>query len=55
MCSILCFAVCVHGNRSEASNSLNFITNLYSMDKFNIASMSFMTSTIDELFHTHAL
>ena len=35
------------GSRSEASNSLNFITNLYSMDKYNIVDLFFTNTIID--------
>ena len=47
-CVKLCALLCLRGSRSEASNSLNFITNLYSMDKYNIVDL-FFTSTIIEV------
>ena len=46
-CVKLCALLCLCGSRSEASNSLNFITNLYSMDKYNIVDLFFMNTIID--------
>ena len=46
-CVKLCALLCLRGSRSEASNSLNFITNVYSMDKYNIVDLSFTNTIID--------
>ena len=46
-CVKLCALLYLRGSRSEASNSLNFITNLYSLDKFNIVDISFMNRIKD--------
>ena len=46
-CVELCALLCLCGSRSEASNSLNFITNLYSMDKYNIVDLFFTITIID--------
>ena len=46
-CVKLCALLCLRGSRSEASNSLNFITTLYSMDKYNIVDLSFTNTIID--------
>ena len=43
----MCALLCLRGSRSEASNSLNFITNVYSMDKYNIVGLSFTNTIID--------
>ena len=43
----MCALLCLRGSRSEASNSLNFITNLYSMDKYNIFDPFFTNTIID--------
>ena len=45
-CVKLCALLCLRGSRSEASNSLDFITTLYSMDKYNIVDLSFTNTTI---------
>ena len=46
-CVQLCALLCLHGSRYEASNSLNFITNLYSLDKCKISNVSFMSNIIN--------
>ena len=46
-CVKLCALLCLRGSRSAASNSLNFITNLYSMDKYNIVDLFFTNTIID--------
>ena len=38
-CVKLCVLLCLRGSRSEASKYLNLITNLYSLNKFNIADL----------------
>ena len=43
----MCALLCLRESRSEASNSLNFITNLYSMDKYNIVDLFFTSTIID--------
>ena len=46
-CVKLCALLCLRGSRSAASNSLNFITNLYSMDKYNTVDLFFTNTIID--------
>ena len=46
-CVKLCALLCLRGSRSAASNSLNFITNLYSIDKYNIVDLFFTNTIID--------
>ena len=46
-CVKLCALLCLRGSRSEASKSLYFITNLFSMDKYNIVDSSFTNTIID--------
>ena len=46
-CVKLCALLCLRGGLSEASSNLNFITNLYSLDKSNIVDLSFMSRMID--------
>ena len=46
-CVKLCALLRLRGSRSGASNSLNFITNLYNLDKFNIVEIFFMNNIID--------
>ena len=46
-CVKLCALLCLRGSRSEASNSLNFFTNLYSMDKYIIVDPFFTNTIID--------
>ena len=43
----MCAWLCLRRSRSEASNSLKFITNLYNLDKFNIADISVLNCIID--------
>ena len=45
-CVELCVLLCLRVSRSEASNILNFITNVYSLDKFNV-DISFRNRKID--------
>ena len=46
-CVKLCSLLCLRGSHSRASYSLNFITNRYSLDKFNIVDISFVDRIID--------
>ena len=46
-CVKLCDLLCLRKRRYEASNSPNFITNGYSLDKCNIVDISFMNRIID--------
>ena len=46
-CVKLCALLCLRGSRSEASDSLNFISTLYSLDKFNIVDISVMNRIIE--------
>ena len=46
-CGKFCALLCLRGSRSEASNSINFITNLYNLDKYNIVDISFMNTIIN--------
>ena len=46
-CVKLCALLCLRGSRSAASNSLNFITNLYSMVEYNIVDLFFTNTIID--------
>ena len=45
-CVQLCVFLCLRGSRSEVSNSLNLITNSYSLDKFNIVNLAVSCTVI---------
>ena len=46
-CVKLCALLCLRGTYSEASNSLNCITNLYSLEKYNFVDISFTNTIIN--------
>ena len=46
-CVKSCALLRLRGSRPEASNSLNLIKNVYSLDKFNIVDISFRNRIMD--------